>query len=399
MSITLLLDLDDTLLDTNVDVFLPAYYAALSEDLCDVVPPEAMLAALRLGVRQMMLSHDPARTLQQVFEAEFYPSLGLQADALRDRLANFYGNVYPNLRGNTRQRDGVRELMQWASAAGHLVALATDPLFPMAATIERVRWAGLDASQFEIISSFETFHFTKTHPAYFAEMLGRLGWPERPAVMAGNDVERDLVPAARLGLTTFHVSPNGISEGDRSGNLIQLREWIEAHESSLQPTVLKDREAVLAVLEATPAALQGMTTGLTASGWAHEPAADEWAVIELVCHLRDTEREVHSQQISTLIDLKEPFVARPDAAVWAKQRRYLGENGAEALREFAAAREATLERLRSLPDETWSKGARHAIFGPSNFLEVIGFMAEHDRQHVRQAWRTLRAQNGPSHPN
>ena len=31
------------------------------------------------------------------------------------------------------------------------------------------------------------------------------------------------------------------------------------------------------------------------------------------------------------------------------------------------------------PEQAWSKQARHAIFGPSSFLEVIGFMAEHDR--------------------
>ena len=48
-----------------------------------------------------------------------------------------------------------------------------------------------------------------------------------------------------------------------------------------------------------------------------------------------------------------------------------------------------LERLRTAPEEAWSKQARHAIFGPSSFLEVIGFMAEHDRLHLRQAWRTL----------
>ena len=81
MSITLLLDLDDTLFDNDVDTFLPAYFAALAEDLCDVVPPEAMLAALRAGVRQMMVSDDPARTLQQVFEAEFYPRLGAETSS------------------------------------------------------------------------------------------------------------------------------------------------------------------------------------------------------------------------------------------------------------------------------------------------------------------------------
>jgi hypothetical protein len=50
-------------------------------------------------------------------------------------------------------------------------------------------------------------------------------------------------------------------------------------------------------------------------------------MIELVCHLRDTEREVHAIQIDTLLATEDPFVARPDAAYWAKQRRYHGEDG------------------------------------------------------------------------
>ena len=37
MSLTLLLDLDDTLLDTNLDAFMPAYFQALSQHLANHV--------------------------------------------------------------------------------------------------------------------------------------------------------------------------------------------------------------------------------------------------------------------------------------------------------------------------------------------------------------------------
>ena len=159
MPITLLLDLDDTLLDTNTNVFLPAYYAALAENLRDVVPPEALLSALRTGVNQMMLSRDPARTLQQVFDAEFYPRLGVATDSLRQRIMGFYREVFPGLGAGTRRRSGASDLLDWAISAGHHVALATDPVFPLMATTERVRWAGLDPACFELISSFESLIF------------------------------------------------------------------------------------------------------------------------------------------------------------------------------------------------------------------------------------------------
>jgi hypothetical protein len=45
MKITLLLDLDDTLLDTNIQEFAPAYFSSLSAALADRVAPDVMLPA------------------------------------------------------------------------------------------------------------------------------------------------------------------------------------------------------------------------------------------------------------------------------------------------------------------------------------------------------------------
>ena len=157
------------------------------------------------------------------------------------------------------------------------------------------------------------------------------------------------------------------------------------------------RTAILAVLRATPAVLQGLTTALSDDAWRAERSDAEWAMIELVCHLRDTEREVHAEQLRALIEMPAPFVARPDAAVWAKQRRYLAEDGPRAIREFLAARMALLNELEWLSDASWNKTARHAIFGPSTFQEVIGFMADHDRLHLQQAWGILHPAGATAH--
>ena len=67
MPITLLLDLDDTLLDTNMDAFIPAYFQALSGMLADLVAPEVMLPALTGGTKAMLTNLDPALTLREVF--------------------------------------------------------------------------------------------------------------------------------------------------------------------------------------------------------------------------------------------------------------------------------------------------------------------------------------------
>jgi len=394
MPLTLLLDLDDTLLDTNMDAFVPAYFGALAKHLKGRVSSDTMLPALMSGTQLMLSSEDPAHTLQEIFEAYFYPKLGVPKEELREIIEQFYDEVFPTIGHVTKKRAGTVELVDWAFAQGYRVAVATDPLFPRKATYHRIRWAGLEPERFDLISSFETFHFSKSHSAYFAEVLGRLGWPDGPALMVGNDVERDLLPAQRLGLATFHIDGAPASksgpEAERRGNLVDLRLWLESTDPvSLEPS-FKTADAILAIMSSTPGVLQSLTSELQTASLSREPTPNDWAVIEILCHLRDTEREVHQMQIKTLLEESQPFIPRPNAAVWANERKYLNENGPAALVEFTTSRISNLRQLKDLGEDIWSRNARHAIFGPTNFREVIGFMADHDRMHIQQAWNTIR---------
>ena len=394
MSLTLLLDLDDTLLDTNLDAFMPAYFQALSSHLANHSAPSTMLRALIMGVNLMNESEDPTRTLEEIFEADFYLELGKAKHELSPIFDEFYEDVFPHLVQHTRQRPEAVPLIEWASACGFRTAIATDPLFPRKATYHRLRWAGLDPEQFELVSTFEHFHFTKTHPAYYAEVLGRLGWPEGPILMVGNDPARDLLPAHRLGLKTFFIDGDSASspgfEAGR-GKLADLRPWLESiHLSTLEPS-FKSRDAVLAIMSSSPAVLRGRTTSLTEEQWRHEPTREDWALNEIVCHLADTEREIHQMQLNLMIEREGAFIPRPDSGVWASEREYLNIDGKSALREFALARIENIKILKGLDESIWSRSARHAIFGPTHFLEVASFMADHDRLHVQQAWKTLKS--------
>lgn len=392
MSLTLLFDLDDTLLDTNIEAFIPAYFQALSEHLAPYVPANVMLPSLISATRLMLDSEDPSRTLQEVFEEDFYSKIGVPKQDLAERIDDFYDNIFPKIESKTDRRPDAAPLIEWAFSKGYRIAIATDPLFPRKATHHRLRWAGFDPAQFEIVSSFENFHFSKTHSAYYAEMLGQLGWPEGPVLMVGNDAERDLIPANRLGLKTYFIdgesaSSPGLEAG--RGKLADLRPWLESTDlSTLEPS-FKSPDAVLAILQSTPAVMQTISASLTDEEWRIEPSREDWAMNEIVCHLRDTDREIHQLQLNLMLAREDAFIPRPDTAVWASERDYLHVEGVTALREFTSARIQTIELLKNAGDEVWSRRARHAIFGPTDFLEVCSFMADHDRMHVQQAWKTL----------
>jgi len=61
------------------------------------------------------------------------------------------------------------------------------------------------------------------------------------------------------------------------------------------------------------------------------------------------------------------------------------------LAEFAHACLENVDVLNDLNIDMWSHKACHAIFGPTDFLEVTRFLADHDRLHVQHAWKTLKS--------
>lgn len=401
MNLALLLDLDDTLLDSNLDSFLPVYFQALSGFLKDQVEPELMLSALFSVTRTMMANNDPSRTLQQIFESEFFPKVGLAREELQPHIDQFYVDVFPTLSYLTSPRPEAAELVGWALEGGAQLAIATNPLFPLAAIHSRMRWAGLSPEEtpFSVVSAYEAFHFAKPNPAYFAEVLGRMGWPEGPVLVVGDDVERDLPGSSTLGLPIFWVeasdakSPDGIALAGR-GSIAALRPWLERTDLSTLEPAFSTPESLIAILLSTPAAISGMLKPILKPGQTaipvlkRRPVPNEWSLTEILCHLRDTELDINQPRLRMLLELEEPFIPARDSDSWAVSRDYQNQDASQALDDFTSARVETVDLLRSLEDE-WKRKARHAIFGPTNLQELVKFMAEHDKLHIRQIRSTI----------
>jgi FMN phosphatase YigB (HAD superfamily) len=388
---TLLLDLDDTLLDTNVDEFVPAYFQALSAALADVVAPEVMLPALMGGTKAMMANQDPAQTLQEVFDAFFFPRLGTDREALQQRIDDFYETGFPKLQGVTRARPEAVEFVDWARSAGYRLAIATNPFFPLRAVQHRLHWAGLPVEQYDfaLVSSYETFHFTKESVAYFPEVLGQLGWLEAPAVMVGNDLQMDLLPARQAGLPVFWVGGRELPGEDLPhGSLSALRQWLERTDPATLMPALESPAAILACMTATPAVLDSLTRPLPPEGWKCNPEPGEWRLTEILCHLRDVEREVNLPRLNKILADDNPFLTAAVSDAWVSERQYARQDGRQALREFTSARKQALSLLDPLKDE-WLRPARHAIFGPTTLKEQTGILAGHDRAHIQQVWKTI----------
>jgi len=66
--------------------------------------------------------------------------------------------------------------------------------------VKRLEWAGIPAFDYpyDLITAYENMHFSKPHSAYYAEILGQLGWEEGLSAMVGNSLTDDLLPSSAL---------------------------------------------------------------------------------------------------------------------------------------------------------------------------------------------------------
>ena len=392
----LLLDLDDTLLGNTMDSFIPAYLRGLSARMALVAEPKKMVQALLAATDHMVENPDPALTLEQKFDSVFFPALGLQRSAVQHLIDTFYRDDFSSLAVLTEIKPGAARLVEQALASGYQVAVATNPLFPRTAILQRITWAGLspDRVPFTLIPSYETFHFAKPDPAYLAEFLAQAGWPDGPVVMVGDDPRLDIEPARRLGLAVFWIADTSAtwpadSPEPARGSLDDVLPWLDNQPATNLLPDFTQPAAITAILRSTPAALQTLLAGRSPTELTHQPSPGEWSPTEVLCHLRDVEREVNLPRIQSMLAVHNPFIAGQDTDRWAIERHYRTQDCLGAHSAFLTARLELLAMLKSMDDVDLERPARHAIFGPTRLVELINIIAGHDRLHVRQVLQAL----------
>ncbi len=226
----ILLDLDGTLIDIDQDEFLKAYLKEVGIRFADVCPPEDFVAEIWRATETMMENQDPDLTNEQVFRQSFFPRIGRQPEELMPRFDQFYQIHFPALQRFARPNPGARPVIETCLERGLPVVIATNPVFPRQAIMERLRWAGVDDLPYNLVTTYEIMHFCKPHPGYFTEIASRLGADPSRCLMVGDDLDLDLVGAAKVGMMTYHVGERADGDGlepDGRGDLSSLMSWID----------------------------------------------------------------------------------------------------------------------------------------------------------------------------
>jgi FMN phosphatase YigB (HAD superfamily) len=225
-----LFDLDGTLLDIDLDAFFREYFAALGPVVAEVLGNadnvRAGLDAVLEATEAMGAVH-PDLTNREAFNARFHQLTGADLDLEEYAAAfeRFYAEVFPSLRGPFVPHPGARDVVERALDLGLRVAIATNPIFPRSAILERMRWAEVADLPLQLVTSYENVHATKPYPAYYREVAELLGVSPSEALMAGDDRMLDM-PAADIGMKTYYTGRGKAPTADFTGDLIGLADLL-----------------------------------------------------------------------------------------------------------------------------------------------------------------------------
>jgi hypothetical protein len=141
-------------------------------------------------------------------------------------------------------------------------------------------------------------------------------------------------------------------------------------------------------LAGLPPLLDAMLADLDEAMARNRPAADEWAPIEILCHLRDEETEDFGARLRAVLEGDREF-APIDPEGWVQARRYREAGLGEVLADLRRRRGASLALLASIRPERLSNALPHRSLGELSGLDLVVAWAAHDRLHVAQLAATL----------
>ncbi len=234
MGKVVLFDLDGTLIPANTEEFIKDYMVSLADYVADYFPKELFMKSLLASTEAVVRSVDGRFTNQEVFMENFLEQTQLELTDIMTVLEEFYLTQFPLLQKHVQSSDLTRDIVETVINQGRKVVIATNPLFPMLAVVERLRWVNIDDIEFALITSYENSHYSKPHVQYYREILGKLELEPEETIMIGNDMQEDMV-ASELGIRTYLVEDylldrNGQKQYhiDQQGSIEDLKKDIKS---------------------------------------------------------------------------------------------------------------------------------------------------------------------------
>lgn len=369
------LDMDNTLL-VNPDMAFARAFLEIFEQHFTMAGFEDASSNLRMAINAMSRKQKGNRSNRQL---TLEMLSGGDIERANTTLDSFYADVYPQLKNCIAAVDGASELIYQLREMDYAVVIATNPIYPETAIRQRMAWAGLPLEDdlYSLITSADNMHFAKPDPAYYAEILGRVGIEPDEALMVGDSMKNDIIPARTVGLHSFYTGESGLEAFIADlHNQLKISSGLRLSPEMIEPQ-----------LRGNIGALHGFLDTVHDRFWHQRPDPEEWSIIQILCHLVTSEEENERKRLLTILQENNPFITQPEQP--GPDIDECADDGLVIIKDFMNTRQKTIELIQSFTENDWKRPARHSIFGLTTMLEMAYFTAQHDRLHLNQLCQTI----------
>lgn len=205
MFTTIFFDLDGTLLPMNQEQFVQIYFTQLSNHFAPLgFDTQTLLYGIKKGT-DAMFHNDGKITNETLFWNIFTSILKEKKENLEPEFEHFYKTSFTKTKEATYISPFAVSSVRKLKKKGYKMVVATNPVFPPTATLERIEWAGLNPSDFTLVTTYDNSSFCKPNLNYYQAILTSINQQPKNCIMVGNDTTEDMVCAA-LGFSTYLIT-------------------------------------------------------------------------------------------------------------------------------------------------------------------------------------------------
>ena len=136
--------------------------------------------------------------------------------------------------------------------------------------------------------------------------------------------------------------------------------------------------------------IRALLSGITQQEAQIKPTPESWSILEVVCHLHDTEREDFREHLDFILHRQQDDYHAIDPQAWITERNYNEQDFQEMQSKFFAERQKSLAWLKEISGANWEI-TYTSEYGTVSAGEMFSCWVAHDNLHLRQFVELRRA--------